>query len=346
MILLCAATTLAQSTFTMKGHFPSQYNGKKAYVVDLDTREKLDSLTITNDNIDFTTKVTASRAAALMVDNRRVVNFILEPGEATIDEYGKVTGTALNDLNEGINDRLNALYTDYKMKQGEIMKAEMTNEEKMAAVEKLADVISAREDSLLNVNYQANKNNPVGYVMFTQIADGKSSAELESLLADASDQLKHSRAAETFRTVAANLEKTAEGKMFSDFSVKTSNGKTVKLSDYVGKGDYVLVDFFASWCGPCRREMPTLKRIYGKHDGKGLKVIGLAVWDDPVETQKCVEDLGLPWTIVDNCGNTPTDVYGVRGIPHIIIFGPDGMIVSRGLRGEALAAKIDTLLAK
>lgn len=145
---------------------------------------------------------------------------------------------------------------------------------------------------------------------------------------------------------ALSMEKTAPGQMFTDFSVKMSNGKTVKLSDYVGKGDYVVLDFFASWCGPCRREMPTLKGIYEKYNGKGLKVVGLAVWDEPADTKKCVKELALPWTIIDNAQSEATEIYGVSGIPHIIVFAPDGTILARDLRGNDLAAKVDELLAK
>lgn len=347
IISLCTSAMLAQGTFSLKGPFPAKFNGKKAYIVDLDSRQALDSTKIVNSKIDLLMPASdESRAVALSVDGRKVVEFILEPGVATINEEGQVKGTKLNDLNEDINDQLNNLYADYKSKQTEIMKSSMTNEEKVAAVEKLTQETTDKSGTLLYDNFNANKNNPVGYILFIQIADGMTTAELDALLDGASDALKQSRAAESLRKVAINLEKTAEGQHFANFTITNSKGKQVSLSDYVGKGDYVLVDFFASWCGPCRREMPTLKSIYNKHNGKGLKVVGLAVWDEPADTQKCVEELSLPWTIIDNAGSIPTDIYGVRGIPHIIVFGPDGTIVSRGLRGEELATKIDTLLAK
>jgi thiol-disulfide isomerase/thioredoxin len=134
--------------------------------------------------------------------------------------------------------------------------------------------------------------------------------------------------------------------MFTDFTVTTSDGKTVKLSDYVGKDDYVLVDFWASWCGPCMREMPGLKEIYGKYNGKGLQIVGVAVWDAPDDTRKAVEAQQLPWTIIDNAQCIPTDLYGIMGIPHIIMFAPDGTIAFRGLTGNELHKAVDDLMAK
>ncbi len=345
-----ALTSVAASaqTMTLKGTMPDEYNGKKVVLVDLDTRAHLDSTTVKAGNITFNTKVTDGKAipAALTVNNRRVLNFILEPGEAIINENGQVKGTPLNNLNESVAEALDSLSRDYKAKQGEIMKSQMSNDEKMKAAEALYNETAMKNGELLLDSYNANKTNAVGYMLFQEVADGMSVEEIDSLLVGAADWIKASKAVAAFKNVAINLEKTAPGKMFTDFSVKTSDGKTVKLSDYVGKGDYVVLDFFASWCGPCRREMPTLKGIYNKHNGKGLKVIGLAVWDEPADTKKCVKELSLPWTVIDNAQAVPTDIYGVRGIPHIIIFAPDGTIVARDLRGEELAAKVDELLAK
>ena len=193
---------------------------------------------------------------------------------------------------------------------------------------------------------KANKTNAAGYMLFLQIADGMTVAEMDELLDGAVQWIKESNAVASYKQKALSMEKTAPGQMFTDFSVKMSNGKTVKLSDYVGKGDYVVLDFFASWCGPCRREMPTLKGIYEKYNGKGLKVVGLAVWDEPADTKKCVKELALPWTIIDNAQSEATEIYGVSGIPHIIVFAPDGTILARDLRGNDLAAKVDELLAK
>ena len=179
-----------------------------------------------------------------------------------------------------------------------------------------------------------------------QIADGMTVAEIDSMLAESPEWMKNSNIVKSYKKMAESLEKTAAGKMFTDFEITTSNGTKKKLSDYVGKGDYVLLDFFASWCGPCMREMPTLKKIYEKYNGKGLTMVGVAVWDEPDDTRRCIEEQQIPWAVIDNAQTIPTDIYGVRGIPHIVVFTPDGTIAFRGLVGEQLAAEIDKLLAK
>ncbi len=136
---------------------------------------------------------------------------------------------------------------------------------------------------------------------------------------------------------------TAEGKMFRDFSAEYE-GKTTKLSDYVGKGKYVLVDFWASWCGPCKKEIPNLIKVYEKYKGDKFEVLGVATWDKPEDTKKSIESLGIPYPQMLNAQRAGSDAYGIEGIPEIILFAPDGKIVKRGLRGEAIEAKIAEVL--
>lgn len=128
---------------------------------------------------------------------------------------------------------------------------------------------------------------------------------------------------------------TDEGCMFTDFEVEY-NGKVLRLSDYVGRGQYVLVDFWASWCGPCREEIPGLVEIYKQYKDRGLVVLGVAVNDAPADTEKAIKELDIPYPQMMNADHTPAEIYGITGIPHIILFGPDGTILKRGMRGEAI----------
>ena len=147
---------------------------------------------------------------------------------------------------------------------------------------------------------------------------------------------------------------TAEGMMFTDFTVEHVYGydrsvdpqplkKEVKFSDYVGKGKYVLVDFWSPWCGPCKREIPNIQKVYADYKDKGLEVLSLAVWERQPQshTIETAGKLGMDWLHINNCGQVPTDIYGVEGSPHLMLIGPDGTILKRGVHGlEGIQAAV------
>ena len=146
----------------------------------------------------------------------------------------------------------------------------------------------------------------------------------------------------------------AEGMMFTDFTVEHVYGydrsvdpqplkQEVKFSDYVGKGTYVLIDFWSPWCGPCRREIPNIQTVYAQYKDKGLQVLSLAVWERKPQshTIETAAQLGMDWLHINNCGQIPTDIYGIEGIPHLMLIGPDGTILKRGFHGlEGIQAAV------
>lgn len=137
--------------------------------------------------------------------------------------------------------------------------------------------------------------------------------------------------------------RTAEGQPFVDFTA-TYNGTEQKLSDYVGKGKYVLVDFWASWCGPCKQEIPNLIAVYNKYKGEKFEVLGVATWDKPDDTLKAIESLGITYPQIMNAQREGSDAYGITGIPQIILFGPDGTILKRDLRGAQIEEAVANYL--
>ena len=158
--------------------------------------------------------------------------------------------------------------------------------------------------------------------------------ELDSILATMSDYVLSVPAVHKRVDRRIKLQETAEGMHFKDFSVTYEDGTTVSLSDYVGRGQYVLADFWASWCGPCRRSIPLLKELYNECHDKGLEILGLATRDKIKDSQRAIEEEQMPWPQILNDQNTAAELYGVNGIPHLILFAPDGTIVLRGYPDE------------
>ena len=142
--------------------------------------------------------------------------------------------------------------------------------------------------------------------------------------------------------------RSKEGMPFVDFTIvqdpKNPETSTVKFSDYIGKGKYVLVDFWASWCGPCKAEIPTLADVYNTYHGDSFDMLSVAVWEDAEATAKAAPALGIVWSQIINAKEIPTDLYGITGIPYIILFGPDGTILKRDLRGEQIGEAVKEAL--
>ena len=102
----------------------------------------------------------------------------------------------------------------------------------------------------------------------------------------------------------------------------------------------VLVDFWASWCGPCKAEIPNIKAVYEKYAGEDFDVLSVAVWDKPEDTARAAAELGISWNQIVNAQQIPTDLYGIEGIPHIMLIGPDGIILNRDLRGDLIEVNV------
>ena len=178
--------------------------------------------------------------------------------------------------------------------------------------------------------------------------------QVDEIIAGMSDEIRQNEQVVYPKNGLDARKATAEGSMFQDFTVEHVYGydrsvdpqplkKEVKFSDYVGKGTYVLVDFWSPWCGPCRREIPNIQTVYEQYKDKGLEVLSLAVWERKPQshTIETAAELGMDWLHINNCGKVPTDIYGVEGIPHLMLIGPDGTILKRGFHGlEAIEAAV------
>jgi peroxiredoxin len=143
------------------------------------------------------------------------------------------------------------------------------------------------------------------------------------------------------------LAATAVGQPAPDFSQAQADGPPFSLSSL--KGKLVLIDFWASWCGPCRAENPNVVKVYNKYHEKGFEILGVSLDDNRENWLKAIEDDGLTWNHVSDLkgwGNVVAGQYGVRSIPHTVLVGPDVVIIAKNLRGEALEAKIAEILGQ
>jgi peroxiredoxin len=147
------------------------------------------------------------------------------------------------------------------------------------------------------------------------------------------------------KTTIADLKRTAIGNAAPEFSCTDAEGKTVQLSSF--RGSYVLIDFWASWCGPCRRENPSVVSAYRQFQNKGFKILGVSLDDTKSDWLEAIKKDGLNWTQVSDLKGWKADaaaLYGVKAIPMNFLLDKNGTIVAKGLRGEELTATLGRYL--
>ena len=272
------------------------------------------------------------------------ISFLADGSTITIDPEA---GTAVSSNKKGPQARyavynawMEKFFAEYRSKMAEF------GEDEEAAEEYFNGIVKEFDDYQKEAA-KANADSFVGLMAINQITDAEPE-EILALLNGLSDEMKATPQAVHMLASYENRGKTAEGCPFVDFTVvqdpENPETSTVKLSDYVGKGKYMLVDFWASWCGPCREEMPYLIEVYNTFAGPDFDMLSVAVADDPADSKAAAPEFGIVWNQIVNARQIPTELYGIEGIPHIILFAPDGTILKRDLRGDKIAEAVREVL--
>lgn len=353
----------APTSYTISGTLPQEdsfktLEGKYVYLHSGEGNQKIDSAKIENGSFKFAERqvvdsISFGRLRIKEGDLLLHANAILEAGTITVDLVNDVAakGTPLNEAFFAYQAELEGLRSKAKediKPFAEIMKNQEATEEAKAEAtkkyEEIADAFYADATKVHTKAFEANTNNVIGTKALMELLRAcENLADADALLAKAGEKVAKNKAIEGIYGELKARAATMPGNKFADFA--DDNKAEVKLSNYVGQGHYVLVDFWASWCGPCRQEIPNLRKIYAEFKDKGLEIVGTAVWDKMDDHLKAVSELEITWPQIFN-EKEATKLYGINGIPQIILFAPDGTIVERDLRGEAIKAKLDEILAK
>ena len=296
-------------------------NGETVFLTNYDTGDTIATAMVENNMCTLEGDADGGFFARLYVGGNPY-GFIVEPGEVTLNIAEGNAVSPLNDKSAAWSKEMQAIADDSTLSEAE-------NDARYA-------------EGLMKL-YQDNKDNAIGpwafcnYLMYKDLSE----TDIDALLKAAPARYAELKRVAKAKNAARQLTITAEGQKFTDFEVMAEDGAKQKLSDYVGKGKVVVVDFWASWCPPCRAEIPKLQALKAKY-GDRFDVLDVAVWDNPDDTHKAIEELNITWPVIIGTHKLtePTDLYGIKSIPHVIIFGPDGTIVSRNLLGDDLANKL------
>ena len=240
------------------------------------------------------------------------------------------------------NDKAQELFDSFNSQYQKCVEdSTLTMDRKHAVIDSLYTVVindSLKELCLSTI--KSNKNNSVGVAAFNVMVRNveMNPQQMQELVNSLGPKAREDESVKQTSKMLDSILSTAEGTMFKDFEVEG-----VKFSDYIGKGKYVLVDFWASWCSPCKAEIPNLIKVYEKYKGDKFEVLGVATWDKPKDTEKAIQQMNIPYPQIINAQKAGSDAYGIMGIPQIILFAPDGKILKRDLRGAAIEEELQKI---
>lgn len=349
-----ATTAVKTTTSTISGVVSPDV--KVVYKLDLQNNNNIvDSAKVENGAFSFKYNATEKDNFYGIGYNNTFVMIVCEPNvkvnliNKTI-EKGSLLNQKLNVYSQqldSIDKPGKKIYEEYqRVFQDQTLSEEAKTEKLNHCREQFTNMLKQNADYVRGV-IKANQDNILPALFIQHLPIGDNFAEFKELLNDKYVYSHHPVLAALKANIAQEEKKQAMiGKDFIDLTLNDTNGVSHKLSDYVGKGNYVLLDFWASWCGPCRAEMPNVVANYNKYHDKGFNIVGISFDSNSEAWKKAIADMKMNWIHLSDLKAWNSDAgkaYGVDAIPASILVDPQGKVVARDLRGEELGAKLSEI---
>ncbi|MBO9673204.1 MAG: AhpC/TSA family protein [Sphingobacteriaceae bacterium] len=364
-MLISAVAVSAQKGYTIKGQIGKLGKPAKAFLLSkIDGKQVLDSVLLVNGSFTFKGKVSSPIEAilrlkhddAVEIPGKRInvdgVSLILDNEDITITgkdslKTAVVKGSTQTEESHRVDEYLRPLYTKLQGLNKEYEEMPEAKKQDKAVILDLDKRAREVEKEIFDTKIGYVKKNPNSFMSLmalnSTLAPGFDAIEMEKVYLTINPKLRDSYFGKEVGLRIATFKNTQEGVEAQDFAQPDVDGKMVKLSDYRGK--YVLVDFWASWCAPCRRENPNLVKVYEQYKSKGFEILGVSLDKaaDKAKWIKAIADDKLTWKQVGDLKgweNEAAAKYEVKAIPMNFLIDPNGKIIAKYLRGDALDAKI------
>lgn len=343
--LFVAVGAVAQTRYEVTGTAPA--GAKQVYLVQPETGRR-DSVAVVGGKFSFTGELERPAFALLRVTGETLVPVYLDATPVSVDWGGMVLkGSAVNGK---LSQWLEQFKPYFEMSKGFVRDVQAMEKEEG----QLPDSVKQRimktgqliTNGLANTTVKCCETEKASVVpaIFLYLNAGVLTSD-ELLRIDGDDRVYlASPLLADLRVRLTAIRRQTVGAMFTDVELTDTAGVKHKLSEYVGRGNYVLIDFWASWCGPCRAEMPAVKAAYERFAPKGFQVVGLSFDQNVAAWKAGIKKLGITWPQLSDLKgwkSAAAQIYGVNSIPLTLLVGPDGKIVARKLNGDALMKKLE-----
>ncbi|MRG45226.1 redoxin domain-containing protein [Chitinophaga sp. SYP-B3965] len=362
-VLLLPLSLIAQEIpFEIKGKIADPGTPAKVFVYYRNGADNIsDSTDLQGGQFSFKGKVASpSRATLVLRKAMKMENLSLYLEKGVINVNGSegfstatISGGPLNAEFNKLGEATKATKAKYAELNKEYMAADEATRKSEAFLKERTDkykAISVEEKAALLAFIKSNPKTIIALDALQSYAGSMPDdvAAIENIYKGLAAPVQSSTAGKNFEKILTGWKNTAIGATAPEFTQNNTEGKPVKLVDFRGK--YVLIDFWASWCGPCRAENPHVVKAYEKYKDKNFTILGVSL-DQPTGKEawiKAIADDNLTWTQVSDLKyweNEAARLYGIRGIPQNYLLDPKGKIIAKNLRGDALDKKLAEVIA-
>lgn len=340
-----AAVSCQANNYKIEGSCEGMQDGDTLFLTtDIRNRTPFDTTIVKEGRFELSNQTDTTCIAILYSKKNERINIplFLEPGRIKVNidaaGMGKLAGTRLNERYQEMNDSLFAIGKRIEALGNVIESGKLLPSEIEKKKEEYKQLMKYSNQVLLTFA-EKNADNELGVVIMVFYNDF-SIAEQEKILSLMPESTRKRPEMKRLQATIDSQKKTAEGSIIPDFVQDDINGQPVSLLSEVKKHKITIVDFWASWCGPCRAEMPSLVRLYSETKDQGLGIIGISFDNNKEAWQAAIKHLGITWTQLSDLKGWENAIgmsFAVRSIPYTLVLDQEGKILKKGLRGEELA---------